>query len=402
MTTKEIKRYDIIKLVLGEKLNQEKAAQILEISSRQVRRLRDSVVQYGAKGLIHGNKGKKPANKVSETEYKVIAKLLNKKYYDFNACHATEMLIENHGIKRDVKTIRGIMVAEGLYAPRRKKHPSEFRQWRQPRSTYGELIQFDGSYHCWLGHEVGKICLLLTVDDATSEPIYGKFVSDEGLMPVLSYWDDYIGLYGKPLAIYMDKFSTYNMNHKMAIDNPDTKTQFGRALEALQIEPIFANSPEAKGRVENKFKTFQDRLIKELRLEGITTREEANRFLNEKFIPRYRKRFGKKVTKNEDLHRSLTAKEKKQLPAILSRHEIRVVHNDFTIGYNSTWFQISQKQCVTVCKGDKITIQERIDGSVHFTLRGKDLDVYPIAKRGAKGKTPWVIAATQKEPVLIN
>jgi len=402
MSNKDIKRYDIIKFVLTKKIKQAAAALSLGITTRHVRRLRDAVDKFGAKGLIHKNKGKVSPNKLSESEGKKIAELLNEKYYDFNACHATEMLIENHGITHDPKTIRSIMIREGLYAPRKKKRPNEFHQWRQPRCNFGELVQFDGSYHNWLGVDIGEICLLLTVDDATSEPVYGKFDSDEGLMPVMAYWQEYLDIYGKPLAIYTDKFSTYKMCQKTAMDNPDTKTRFGRALEALQIEPIFANSPQAKGRVENKFKTFQDRLIKELRLAGIKTIEEAHRFLNEKFIPRYRKRFGKKASKAGDLHRPLSAKEKKQLPAILSRQETRVVQNDFTIGHNTVWYQITEKQCVTVCKGDKITVQERTDGTIHFILRGKDLNVYPIAKRNLKSKAPWVIAATQKELVLIN
>jgi hypothetical protein len=367
-----------------------------------VRRLRDSIVKVGAKGIIHKNRGRAPSNKLPASERQVITSLLHEKYYDFNACHAGEMLFENHGIKRDEKTIRNIMIVEGLWAPRRKKQLGKFHQWRQPRDSFGELVQFDGSYHAWLGPARGEICLLLTVDDATSKPVYGKFVSDEGLMPVVAYWQEYLSIYGKPLAIYLDKFSTYRMNHKMAVDNPDTKTQFGRALETLRIEPIFANTPQAKGRIENKFKTLQDRLIKEMRLAGITNIEEANRFLNEKFIPHYCKRFGKQATKDGDLHRPLTAMEKKQLPAILSRHETRVVQNDFTIGHHSTWFQIAEKQCVTMSKGDKVMVQERIDGTVHFVLRGRELVVYPIAKRGTKGKIPWVIAATQKEPALIN
>lgn len=402
MSNEELKRYDVLRMVLNKKLRQKNASKMLSLSIRQIRRLQVVVTKYGAKGLIHKNRGRSPVNKLPEVEHKVIAKLLNERYFDFNACHATEKLEEDHGIKHDIKTVRKIMVVEGLYAPRQKKHRGEFHQWRQPRNNYGELVQFDGSYHDWLGPVVGEICLLLTVDDATSEPIYGKFDTDEGLMPVCEYWQEYMAINGKPLAIYMDKFSTYKMNHKMAMDNPDTKTQFGRALEALQIEPIFANTPQAKGRIENKFKTFQDRLVKELRLVGITTTKEANKFLNEKFIPNYRKKFGKKASKSGDLHRPLSAKERKQLPATLCRHIVRVVQNDFTIGHNSTWFQIAQKQCVTVCKGDKITVQERVDDSIHFTLRGKDLDVYPIAKRGLKGRLPWVIAATQKEEALIN
>lgn len=402
MSAKELKRYDIIKMVLFKKLSQVNAAALLQLSARQVRRLRDAVIKNGAKGLIHKNRGKESPNKLSDSQRKMISDLLHEKYYDFNAHHATDMLRDNHGIKHDPKTIQSIMLAEGLHAPKKKKHLSEFRQWRQPRSCYGELVQFDGSYHNWLGAEAGEICLLLTVDDATSMPIHGKFDSDEGLIPVMGYWQEYMSIYGKPLAIYTDKFSTYKMNHKMAIGNPDTKTQFGRALETLRVEVIFANSPQAKGRVENKFKTFQDRLIKELRLAGIKTIEEANRFLNEKFIPNYCKRFGKKAAKEGDLHRPLTAMERKQLPAILSRHETRVVQNDFTIGHNSTWFQISKRQCVTICKGDKITVQERIDGTAHFTLRGKELSVSPIAKRGTKGKIPWIIHATQKDPVLIH
>lgn len=403
MSQKELSKYEVISKVINEGLKQKDAAKMLSLCDRQIRRLKKKVVSNGSRGLIHGNRGKPSHNRLNESEVKEIKKILHKNYYDFYPAHAAEKLEENHHIKRDPKTIRKLMIEDGLWKPRRNKKKSEHRQWRQRRSHYGELEQFDGSYHDWFEGRYPKCCLLLTVDDATSAITYGKFDEHEGVFPVFGFWGEYLIKNGKPTSVYLDKFSTYKMNQKVAIENPHTKTQFQRAMQDLRIEPISAHSAEAKGRVETTFGTLQNRLIKEMRLKGIATPEEANKYLLKEFIPWYNGKYAVEPRSKTNLHVSLTKKELKDLDNILCRHEERTVQNDFTIGYNNQWYQITPKQCVTVCKRDKVLVQEYRDGSVKAMLRNKYLNIMPILKHPTtqKSKQPWVIPATCKEPQII-
>jgi len=378
-------------------MNGSEAARVLGVSVRHVKRLKKRVKQEGAKGVIHGNRGKASNRRIPDSEREKIAKILKERYADFHPLHASEKLAEAHAIIRDPKTIRKIMIEEKLWKPKKGKKKQEHRQWRQRRSFYGEMEQFDGCYHAWLEERYeGKLCLLLSVDDATSTLTHGKFCMNEGIDDVFEFWQEYVKKHGKPLSIYMDKFSTYKMNHKEAQENPDTKTQFGRSLEQLGIGAIFANSPEAKGRVEVRFETLQNRLIKEMRLRNICTVEEANKYVQEEFMFWFNTRYGVAPRGEEDLHKPLTKKEEEQLPSIFSRHTERTVQNDFTISYKTQWYQILEKQSVTVQKKDKVIVEERRDKSIHVRLRGKYLNIRSIPKTQKKIKKtlPWVIAAT--------
>jgi len=204
-------------------------------------------------------------------EQERIKMLLHERYADFKPTFASEKLRENHYLDHDPKTIRQIMINEGLWQPKRKEKISVHRAWRERRSHYGEMIQFDGSYEHWLEDRAGtgELCLLAAIDDATGKIVAARFAEHEGVFPVFGFWQEYLFLRGKPMAIYTDKFSTYKMNQKQAMENHDQKTQFQRATSELQIEAIFAESPQAKGRVERLFGVLQDRLIKELRLAKI-------------------------------------------------------------------------------------------------------------------------------------
>ena len=170
------------------------------------------------------------------------------------------------------------MIKQGLWQPKKKKQ-SEHREWRQRKSFFGEMEQFDGSYEFWLEDRGPYCCLQVAVDDAKGEITHGRFDSDEGVFPTFAFWQEYLRKNGKPANIYLDQFSTYKMTQKVAQDNHDAKTQFQRAMTELNIRLITAYSPQAKGRVERIFGTLQDRLIKEMRLRNISTIEQANLFL---------------------------------------------------------------------------------------------------------------------------
>ena len=222
---------------------------------------------------------------------------------------------------------------------------------------------------------------------------HAQFGQDEGVVEVFGFWQGYLEQNGKPRSIYMDKFSTYKMNPRFALENHELKTQFERALTELQIEPITAHSPEAKGRIERLFGVLQDRLVKELRLHDISTIPEANLFLKRRFLPWFNKKFAIPPANPTNLHQTLTVKEREQLPAIFSKQYTRTIQNDFTISFNNQWYQLTNDQSVTVSKQDRVTIEERLDGTIRMKLRGKYLNYRTIPKRIPKKEYPWVLAA---------
>lgn len=401
MSVKELDRLETIKRLLRQEINGTVAAKQLNLSTRQVRRLKGRVKTKGPAGLIHGNRGKTSPCRVPESERQRIITLLREKYYDFGPTFAAEKLKELHRIDHDPKTIRAIMIGEGLWKPRQKRRPEQHRAWRLRRPAYGELIQFDGSYEEWFENRAPECCLLAAIDDATGRIVSARFDHHEGVVPVFGFWERYLLTNGKPLAIYLDKFSTYQINQPLAKENTDTLTQFQRAMQTLRIEVIPANSPQAKGRVERLFGTLQDRLIKELRLQGINIIEAANEFLLEKFIPDFNRRFAVVPRAKANLHRPLTKREAEQLPAILSRHSERTVRNDYTVSHQSQWYQLTADQPVTICKKDSVTVEERRDQTIGIRLRGKYLNYRRLPVRPPRAETPWALPATAagREPI---
>ncbi len=400
---RELRRLEIIHRLIRGQINGTQAAEMAGLSIRQVRRIKGRVKKDGAQGAAHASRGQTSNFKISEDERERIVSLIKERYDDFGPTLATEKLAEQHNIVHDPKTIRAIMIQEKLWTPRRKKGTmATHRSWRLRRSNYGELIQFDGSYEHWFENRKGsgEVCLLAAIDDATSR-LEARFDAHEGVFPIFGFWREYLLNTGKPISIYLDKFSTYKMNQKVAVENHDLKTQFQRAMTELKIEPIFANSPQAKGRVERLFGTLQDRLIKELRLENISDIETANTFLQKTFIPFFNKRFAVSPRNPANLHKLLSEKEKSRLNSILSKHTTRTVQNDFTVSFKNQWYQLLLNQPATVCKRDEIIVEEHIDRKIHFRLRNKSLNVKPIPKRAeyVDRKTPWVLAAGQRHPI---
>lgn len=398
MSKKEIDRFDVLKRLIRKEINGTKASTLLRLTVRQIRRLKKEITRKGPKGLIHGNRGKPSNRRVSDKEKKNIVSLLHRHYADFGSTFASEKLSEHHDITRDPKTIRSIQIEEGLWTPHTRKKREEHRAWRKRKDAYGEMLQFDGSYHDWFEGrgDTTEQCLLAAIDDATGIVVQAVFAEHEGVMPVMSFWREYALAHGIPRSIYLDKFSTYKVNHKLASENPDVKTQFQRACNSLGIQPIFANSPQAKGRVERLFQTFQDRLIKEMRLANLSTVEEANIFLKEIFLPMFNARFSVESVSKANLHRTLTTEERKHLDATFSRHTERTIQNDFTFAWNNQWYQLTKYQLCIVRKKEKVTVEEHVDGTIHVRLRGKELtyEILPVRPKKTKD-VPWVLARTR-------
>ena len=396
MSQKDLNKYEVIKRSIKGDITVQKAGELLHLTERQIYNLKAAVKERGAEGLIHGSRGKLGNRRMPDKERHQIISLLLRHYPDFKPTHASEKLDLVHGIKKDPKTIRQIMTAGGLWTPR-KHRKSDYRSCRPRKDHYGEMEQFDGSYEHWFEDRGPYCCLLASIDDATGKVAEAKFVSDEGTLPVFGFWQDYLLTHGKPRSIYLDKLRTYYNNLKPALEDEEMLTQFQRAMRELAIEPIVAHSPQAKGRIERLFNTLQDRLIKEMRLRNISDIDTANRFLKEEFIHWFNDRYSVQPKKKANLHHKLTQTEKKQLPAILSRHSQRTVQNDFTIKFHKQWYQLSKEQPATVRPKERVLLEERIDGSLHVRLRGKYLNYQVLPDRPERQiKQSWVIAASQK------
>lgn len=404
MSTKETDRFAVITKLIHKQINGTEAAEQLRLTTRQVRRLKHQVKKHGPQGLIHRSRGVASNRKLKQASIDKIIFLLRTTYVNFGPTLAAEKLLERNKITVSDETLRAIMIKNNLWKGKLRKKNKEHRSWRPRKENYGTMEQYDGGYHHWFENRAEECCLLLAVDDATGKITKAWFDHHEGVFPTFNFWKAYVEEKGKPGAIYLDKFSTYKINHKAAQDNKELITQFQRACHDLGIELISAHSPQAKGRVERMFETLQDRLVKELRLENISDIETANKFLTEKFIPAFNTKFAVVPAQHANLHRALTDIDTKSMPSIFSIHSTRAVMNDFTVRFQNKYFQLDQQQPLTVCRKDKILIEEHLDGRVKLKLREKELRYMVLPKRPEKEfklKIPALVTSkpTYKPPV---
>lgn len=399
MKDTELTRYEIIRQLIDNTINGTEAAKLLFCSVRQVKRLKARVIQEGARGVIHKNRGTQSNRKLSSGTYEKAKTFLVKKYPDFGPTFAQEKLAELHAIHMSVESVRQIMITEKLWKPKVRKDNGAYHAWRPRKECFGEMEQFDGSYHHWFEERGEECCLLASIDDATGKITKASFGANEGVQAVFMFWKEYVQMRGKPLSIYLDRYSTYKVNHKNATDNHELLTQFQRVAQELDIRLISAYSPQAKGRVERLFGTLQDRLVKELRLRGISDIETANAFLTEEYIHTFNEKFSVVPTKASDLHRTLSVAEQVGLHSLFSVRSNRIVCNDFTIRFENNWYQLLLAQPCTVLRKDTITIEQWLDGTVHLWLRGKELCYVVTATRPEKQRVR--ITALVPKPMKI-
>ena len=388
MTQKDLARYQVVKNLIAKLINGTDAAKQLSLSVRQVKRLKARAIIDGAKGIIHKLRGKESNHRTDPELYRKAKELIETNYPDFGPTFAHEKLAEVHQLDIGQAATRNLMITEKIWIPEKRKSNKQYRTQRERKESFGEMIQFDGCYHLWFEDRGQEACLLSGIDDATGKPVQLKLGSSESIKEVFAYWKEYIQKYGKPVAIYLDKYSTYKINHKNAKDNHELLTQFQRACKESDITLITAHSPQAKGRVENPFGTFQDRLVKELRLQGIATIEAANEFLEKFWTDDYGKRFAVVPKSKTDLHRKLTANELLNLDAIFSVQSTRQVKNDFTVQFKNCWYQLGKEQPATIRRQEKVLIEERLDGSLAIRLRGKYLNFKLLPAKPRKAAQP--------------
>jgi hypothetical protein len=400
LTQKDQERALHIQSCIAGQVSNAVTALKLGITVRQVRRLKRAVEEYGEQGVVHGNRGKTSPHALgTKTRTQVVTFLKKPLHKDFGPTFAQEKLAQQNIILSD-ETVRTIMVQEKLWSPHVRRHAGIHRDWRPRMGRYGELVQFDGSYHNWFeGRDAStEQCLLAAIDDATGRITHIVFEDNEGVRAVFRFWWAYILLHGLPVALYLDKFSTYKVNHVHAVDNTDLMTQFERVMQALDIRLIHAHSPEAKGRVERLFGTLQDRLVKEMRLITITDRVGANTYLTDTYRADHNARFSVVAREQGDAHRPCSPELLGQLPALFSLQSTRYVHNDYTIQFKNNWYQLSATQHTTVYKGDTVTIEERMDDTLHLRLKDTYLAYTKLPERPRRVSLK-VTALTREKPL---
>lgn len=379
MTRKELRTYEVVKKLIDGAVNGTEAALQLQCTVRWVKYLKARVRKEGATGVIHRARGRSGNRAFPKDKVEKMKTIITQSYADFRPTFAAEKLAENHRMVISKESLRQYMIQWEVWRPKPRRRNKQYRMWRPRKERYGELQQFDGSYHHWFEDRAPECCLLAAIDDATGKPTKLWFDTNESVRAVFGFWKAYIEAHGAPSSIYLDKFSTYKVNHKSAEDNQELVTQFQRAAQEVGVRLITAHSPEAKGRIERLFGTLQDRLVKELRLHGISTMEEANAFLRETYVPDFNTKFAVMPEKEGDAHRALPIEEREQLSAIFSVQHTRTVANDFTIRFKNQWLQLSAAQPVLVCKKEAVLIEERLDNSLHIRLRNHylDFDILP-------------------------
>ena len=396
LTASEQERYDIIRSCIDRDITNKEASTRLGLKVRQIQRIKRAVEKQGTEGAMHKSKGRTSSNATNKTTVKKTVDFLKqKKHQDFGPTFAQEKLLAL-GVEMNKETLRLLMIKKDLWKPHPRRGPQIVREWRERKERFGELVQFDGSYHDWFEND-SEECLLAAIDDATSKIVKAVFEDNEGVFAVFRFWLSYVEAYGLPVAIYLDKFSTYKVNHKNAIDNKEFMTQFERAMTELGVQVICANSPEAKGRVERLFGTLQDRMVKEMRLADVKKRDEANRFVCEKYLSDHNARFNVLAKNTNDAHRPLSDDLRVKLPSIFSIQSRRRVNNDYTIQFKTRWYQLEAAQKTSVYKRDEVIVEERLDGTVHIRLKAVYLEYRELPDRPKPLRVP-VVAITKQKP----
>ena len=374
MNRKERDRLRLIHEVERGHIASKDGAVILRISERQMKRIRKRWREEGDSGLAHKRRGTPSNRRIPDSVMQRAVDLIRGKYPDFKPTFASEKL-ELDGICVSEETVRKWMIEAGLWKPRKKRE--HHRERRERRERFGEMIQVDGSLHDWLEGRGPRMTLIAMIDDATSEVVL-RFAPAEGFPSVMATMRLWLEKHGRPLSIYADRHSIWvaKAGEPGERDELDT-TQLRRALRDLDIEFIAARSPQAKGRVERLFETLQDRLVKELRLAGIDNMDDANRFLEETYLPWHNQRFRLEPASKANAHRRLGRGF--DLDLILSGHEERTVANDYTLRWRNRFFQI-HKPVPTGLRGARATVADLADGSLRIVFRGRDLNWEEISK----------------------
>ena len=379
MSGKERKRMVVLTEVKQGKLSVAGAGRLMRVCYRQAKRIWHRFKQAGDSGLVHRSRGKPgPRRKTAKLRAQVLARYLER-YPDFGPTLAAEKLL-GEGMAVDHETLRRWLEAQGLWSSGRKRQ--QHRAWRERRECFGQMVQLDGSHHDWFEGRRDKAVLMVMVDDATNRT-GARFSEAETTRASYDVFDVWVKKNGMPGSLYVDRDSIYRCERVATVGEQiagqEPRTQFGRAMEQLGVELILAHSPQAKGRVERRNGLLQDRLVKELRLAGVSDLAGANAFLEQKFLPALNKRFTLAARSLVDAHRQGAW----NLGEVLSWEEGRVVAKDWTVAWANRWFQIEAKHERLSLAGRKVLVRQLRSGTVQLLyngvkLRWKELPARPL------------------------
>ena len=369
MSTRELTRLEIMQRLKEKRLTQKEAARLMGVSVRQVKRMWKAYREAGAKGLINRRRGKPSNNRLDAGVQQQALDLIKEKYADFGPTLAHEKLCEVHHLVLSRESVRRIMIEEGMWKPKRAKSGT-VHQLRERRACLGELVQIDGSEHAWFETRGPKCTLLVYIDDATGQLGELRFVPHESFFAYCEATRAYLECYGKPVAFYSDKHSIFRVNQARPQGRTSGLTQFERALQELDIQLLCANTPQAKGRIERANQTLQDRLVKELRLRGISDPQAGNAYLAE-FREDFNRRFAVAPRSNHDAHRPLLKRE--NLDLILTHQETRTLSKNLTVQANNVIYQIQTNRPGYALRNAQVTVCESAQGDVTILYNHKPL-----------------------------
>lgn len=370
------RRLKIISMVSEKRIKQWEAAQKLEISERQTRRLIKRYREKGDRGLIHGLRGRPSARKIKDNIKETIIEAYTEKYKGFGPRLTYEKLVEIEGIEIGRESVRKQLLEAGLWEISRKS--KKHRHWRERMKYRGEMVQMDGSHHDWLEGRGPWLVMMGYIDDATGI-VHAEFHDYEGTKPAMISFKGYARKYGIPMKIYLDKHTTYKSPKKETIEDQlsgiKAKSQFERALNQLGVEVIHANSPQAKGRIERLFRTFQDRLVKEMRLAGVRNKDEANVFLRG-YLPEFNRKFAVEPACKEDMHSKIVSlNEMNRIMTIRTENKVR---NDYTVAHEGKLYQL---KTVLSLKGRNVTFVELLNGRNRIEYKGQPINYAEVHPR---------------------
>lgn len=379
MTKRALHRLKVVEAVTERRLTQGDAGRQLGITARQVKRLVAAYRAEGAPGLVSKRLGRPSNRRLKEPLREAIRVLLVERYPDFGPTLAQEKLLEGHQIEVSIETVRRLQIELGLWRPKQRKAARAFHL-RERRGRFGELIQIDGSPHDWFEGRGPRCTLMVFIDDASGRLVPLWFAPRETCAVYLRVLRRHVEQHGRPVALYSDRHSIFRIN-QVEPENGATTTQFGRALAGLEIEGIHARTPQAKGRVERANQTLQDRLVKELRLNGIDDIERANAFLPA-FMDDFNRRFAVTPSSAEDAHRPLTHRPR-ELDLLLSEQEERTLSKNLTVQYRNLVYQLRHHGPGYHLRGAKVRVCALANGEVVLLREGRELP-YRTYRKGER------------------
>jgi transposase len=369
MSKKELSRAQVLRQLDEGRLKQRQAATQLNLSPRQIRRLLKTYRRAGAEGLISQKRGRPSHNQLDASTKHRALELLHTRYADFGPTFAHEKLTEVHHLTLGRETVRSLMIQAGLWQARRVRRPV-IHPLRERRARCGELVQIDGSPYAWFEDRAPACTLLVFIDDATGRLLELFFTEAESTFSYFEAAEEYFRRCGKPLAFYSDKLGVFRVNQPLALAGVGI-TQFTRAMHQLGVEVICANTPQAKGRVERVNETLQDRLVKEMRLRGLSNQGEGNAYLPE-FIADFDARFAVAPRDPEDAHRPLLPQD--DLARLLTVQETRVLSKNLTLNYQNVIYQIQTARPTYALRNATVVVRENRHHEIAIEYRSKPLD----------------------------